>query len=68
MTSNRLGKQGDRVRLDSHEDIFSNLLPGAEGTIALIDDTGTRHIDWDGGSTLGLVPGIDHWTVLTPTA
>lgn len=67
MTKNSLGNKGDRIRLLAHEDVFSDLLPGAEGTIALVDDAGTRHVDWDNGSTLGLIPGHDRWEVLNPT-
>ena len=29
------------------------------GTVAVIDDIGTVHVDWDNGSGLGLVYGED---------
>lgn len=53
-----------RVRLVSTDDPYTRLKPGDEGTIAFIDDAGTVHIDWDNGSTLSLVPGVDEWETL----
>jgi hypothetical protein len=32
-----------------------------QGTVDFVDDTGTIHVDWDNGSTLGLVPGEDQY-------
>lgn len=46
---------GDRVRLLYTNDIFTRLQPGAEGTVMLIDVMGTIHVNWDSGSSLGLV-------------
>lgn len=56
---------GKRVRLKSTSDQFTKLAPGAEGTIKLIDDLGTVHVNWDDGSTLGLVPEEDFWEVIS---
>jgi hypothetical protein len=52
---------GQRVRLVSTGDRRTRLRPGSEGTVALIDDMGTVHVDWDSGSKLGLIPGEDRW-------
>ena len=32
---------------------------GTKGKVIQVDDAGTIHVDWDTGSTLGIVPGID---------
>ncbi|WP_231583056.1 DUF4314 domain-containing protein [Actinobaculum suis] len=50
-----------RVRLISTDDPYTNLRAGDEGTVAFIDDAGTVHVEWDNGSNLGLVPGVDRW-------
>lgn len=57
-------QKGRRVRLVCCEDPDTNLQPGSEGTIMLIDAAGTVHVDWDNGSTLGLVEGVDQWQLL----
>lgn len=57
-------KKGDRVRLISMNDPYSDLGEGATGTVECIDDIGTIHVSWDGGSRLGLVPGVDRWVMI----
>jgi Domain of unknown function (DUF4314) len=57
-------KQGDRVELISTQDEFTMLKPGAKGTVTYVDVLGTIHVKWEGGSTLGLVPGEDSWKVI----
>lgn len=32
---------------------------GTEGSVRWVDDTGTVHVDWDNGSSLGAVYGAD---------
>lgn len=55
---------GDRVRLISTSDPYTNLTHGCEGTVEFIDDLGTIHVRWDNGSRLGLVPREDSWQTL----
>lgn len=57
---------GDRVALVHTTDAYTELQPGAVGTVTHIDDAGTVHVDWDTGATLGLIPGTDHWRALHP--
>ena len=38
---------------------YSRLKPGNEGTVFHVDDAGTVHVNWDCGSTLGMVYGVD---------
>jgi len=55
---------GKRIRLEHCSDPYTRLRPGLEGTVSFVDDPGTVHVKWDDGSTLGLIPGEDRWTVL----
>jgi hypothetical protein len=45
---------GKRVRLVRCNDPYTTLSPGTEGTVRLVDDLGTVHVEWDNGSRLGL--------------
>lgn len=46
---------GTRVELVRMEDPYTRLKPGDRGTVSMVDDTGTVFVDWDSGSTLGVV-------------
>lgn len=65
LRSRRLG-QGTRVRYEGSRDPdgYSPRKCGLEGTVTTVDDAGTVHMKWDDGSTLGILPGIDRYTVL----
>lgn len=54
---------GSRIRLIQMNDPYHPVPPGAEGTLAAIDDLGTFHVGWDNGRGLGLVPGEDQFEV-----
>ena len=56
---------GRRLRLVRCNDANTTLLPGDLGTVSHVDDIGTVHVEWDNGSTLGLVPREDAWTILS---
>ena len=51
--------QGTRVELIEMNDPYSSLTPGEKGTVSMIDDMGTIFVDWDSGSTLGIIYGVD---------
>ena len=57
---------GARVELVQMDDRYSRLRPGDRGCVDSVDDTGTVHISWDRGSTLGAVYGVDVIRVLPP--
>ena len=40
---------------------------GTFGTVKGVDDVGTVHVDWENGSTLGFIPGVDNVKVLAST-
>ena len=55
---------GKKVELILSTDEFTALTPGTQGVINYVDDVGTVFVNWDNGSTLGLIPGIDKWKYL----
>lgn len=57
---------GTRIELIYTDDPYTRLRPGDRGTVRHVDDTGTLHTDWDSGSTLGLVAGVDDFKKLSP--
>ena len=50
---------GTRVALVRMDDPYSKLKPGDKGTVSCVDDTGTVFVNWDCGSSLGAVYGVD---------
>lgn len=57
--------QGTRVELVSMSDPYTKLKPGDIGTVSRVDDIGTIHINWDCGSSLGIVYCEDLCRVIT---
>ena len=51
--------RGTRVVLVKMNDDYSSLKAGDKGTVMMVDDIGTIHVDWDNGSSLGVVFGED---------
>lgn len=52
---------GDRIKLLSMSDPYTNIQAGAQGVVSFIDDLGTLHVKWDNGHYLGLIPEIDSY-------
>lgn len=56
---------GARVELVHMNDPYNTkLFPGCKGTVRYVDDIGTIHVDWDCGSSLGVVYGEDSCRVI----
>ena len=51
-------KEGDKVEL-VHMDDMQAPPPGTKGTVRCVDDTGTIHVNWETGSSLGVLYGAD---------
>lgn len=51
--------KGLRIELVEMNDPHSKLLPGDKGTVNFVDDAGGIHINWDKGSTLAAIWGVD---------
>lgn len=50
---------GTRVELIEMNDPYRPMPEGLKGTVTCVDDTGTIHVNWDNGSSLGVVYGED---------
>ena len=57
--------KGARVELVSMSDPYATLKPGDLGTVDFVDDTGSVFVNWDCGSALGVVYGVDGIRLLT---
>jgi hypothetical protein len=55
---------GRRVKMVYTSDAYTDIVPGDVGTVSHVDDAGTVFVNWDNGSGLGLIPGIDSFQVL----
>ena len=50
---------GTRVVLERMDDPYTKLKPGDCGKVIHIDDGGSIHIQWDNGSCLAAIYGVD---------
>lgn len=57
---------GSRIELHEMLDDPCPIEPGSKGELLYIDDGGVLHIKWDNGRGLGVVPGKDVFSVLSP--
>ena len=56
--------KGTRIECISMDDPHWPIAPGTKGTVVMVDDMGTIHMEWDNGRTLGLVPGEDAFKII----
>lgn len=59
--------RGLRVRLISMDDPYAKLKPGDKGTVIGVDDAGQILTQWDCGSSLSLIPGVDRFECINPS-
>ena len=52
---------GTKIKL-THMDGEPQMPPGLEGKVNHVDDIGQIHVDWENGSCLALVIGVDTFT------
>ena len=50
---------GTRVVLEKMEDPYTRLKPGDCGKVVHVDDAGGIHIQWNNGSCLAAINGVD---------
>ena len=55
--------KGTKVVVDCMDDDYA-VPSGTEGTVVFVDDIGTIHVNWENGSSLGLVYGEDKFHVV----
>lgn len=51
--------KGTRIELIRMNDLYTKLNAGDKGTVIGVDDIGTIHVNWDRGSSIGIVFGVD---------
>jgi hypothetical protein len=56
--------EGTRVELVEMNDPYRKMPPGLKGTVQMVDDAGGIQINWDNGSTLAAIYGIDKVKVI----
>jgi hypothetical protein len=56
--------KGTRIQLIHMSDPWHPIESGTKGTVRLVDDMGTIHVDWDNGRRLGLIVGEDSFEVV----
>jgi hypothetical protein len=56
--------KGTRIKLIAYGYSFTSKKEGLLGTVVLVDDFGTIHMEWDDGSSVGLIVGEDQFTIL----
>lgn len=60
---------GTRIELLRMDDPYNKkLVPGSRGTVRFVDSAGTLQIEWDCGSSLGLIPGEDDFRIIAEEA
>lgn len=55
---------GTRVELISMDDPYTKLKPGDRATVRGVDDAGNILCEWDCGSLLSLISGVDEFRVV----
>ena len=56
---------GTRIRLIHMADDIAPVLPGTIGSVAIIDDAGNIHMNWENGRSLALIEGVDEFDVIS---
>ena len=51
--------KGSKVRLIQMDDPYTTIPKGTIGTVSKVDDAGIIHVNWETGSSLGVVYGVD---------
>lgn len=54
---------GTKIELIKMYDYLHPIPPKTKGVIEFVDDSGTIHMKWENGSTLGLVVGVDEFVI-----
>ena len=56
---------GIRIRLIHMADDIAPVPPGTIGSVALIDDAGNIHMNWENCRSLALIEGVDEFEVIS---
>ena len=56
---------GSRVELDCMDDPYTKIPIGTRGTVRGVDDAGSIMVQWDCGSSLSVVYGVDRCHIVS---
>lgn len=56
---------GSRIQLDWMGDDPRPIAPGTRGTVRVVDDCGTVHVNFDNGRRMGLIAGEDSFHAIS---
>ena len=56
--------KGTNIELIKMYDYINPVPAGTKGIIDFVDHIGTLHVNWENGSSLGLVIGIDEFKII----
>ena len=56
--------KGTKIHLVSMRDDFGSRLNGLTGVVDHVDDAGQIHMNWENGSCLALIPGVDIFEII----
>lgn len=56
---------GTRIKLLSDMDDKQPIKAGEMAEVEYVDDMGTIHVEWDNGRTLGIVPEVDNFEIVS---
>ena len=51
--------EGTKVECIRMDDPYNPVPSGTKGVVTCVDSIGQIHVDWENGSSLALVPGVD---------
>lgn len=55
---------GTKVKLIKMNDEYTIMPKGLHGIVTMVDDIGTIHVNWENGSTLGVIFGEDEIKII----
>lgn len=58
--------KGTKIKSISMDDPYHPVPTGTIGIVDYVDDAGTIHMQWENGSSLGLIEGQDQFEVIKP--
>lgn len=56
--------KGTKIELIELEDSYRKIPAGTIGTVQFVDGAGNIHMNWETGSSLSLIYGVDVWKKL----
>jgi len=55
---------GTKIVCYNMKDPYNPIPKGTRGSVSFVDDAGTIHMNWENGSCLGLIYGVDSFGIV----